>query len=123
MVSQNTDVRVVLTADGARFQAFRWQGRVLRVLAVEDMRATGLERRYKVATPEGGYELALDLVTGRWSVRCGPSWLARARARLENLPRYTLPASRRRVRSVRVAVAAPPAPGGSYAGRLALVRQ
>lgn len=123
MPGQGKDVRVVLTADQFYPQTLRWPGRSLRVLHVERVYTAGRERRFRVCTMEGPYELGLHLGTGVWQVRRGPGWLDRARARLENMPRYPLPAGRRRRRPAAPRKPAPAVEGGVHANRLALVRR
>ncbi len=126
MEQQMQDLRVILRSDGFYPQALHWQGRTLRVLYVERVQTTGLERRYRVQTPEGPYELRLDIGTGVWQIHRSPGWLDRARAHLAAQPRYPLPAMRRRAHP---AVKASPrgvlstVEGGGHAKRLALVRQ
>ena len=115
-----------MTPDGFYPQALRWQGSTLRVLYVEKVQTAGLERRYRVRTGEGPYELGCHIATGAWQIHRGPSWLDRARARLARMPRYPLPAWRRRSHPAVQAAHAQPAPvagGGGHANRLALVRQ
>ncbi len=111
--------------------AFRWQGRTVRVLAVEGLKTLGAERRFRLATAEGHFDLGLFTDSGAWCLRREPGWLGRAWMRwwpFHRQPRFPLPFWRRRTRR-RAVVAAPahratrvPA-GGFYADRLALVRQ
>ena len=125
MQQQAKGLRVILTSDGFYPQALRWQGRAVRVLYVEKVQTAGLERRYRVRTGEGPYELGCHIATGAWQIHRGPNWLDRARARLARMPRYPLPAWRRRSHpAIKTAQAksAPVAGGGNYANRLALVR-
>ena len=116
----------ILRSDGFYPQTLYWQGRTLRVLYVESVRTSGLERRYRVRTPEGPFDLRLHIGTGVWRIHRSPGWLARARAHLAALPRYPLPAVRRRGHAT-LKAAAPCLPsaaeGGSNASRFALVRQ
>jgi len=126
MKSQTADVRVMLASDGFYPQSLSWQGGTLRVLCVEDFRTAGMQRRFRVRTLEGSFELGLDLSTGMWRILRRPGWLARARAHLAAQPRYPLPAGRRRAHlplAVRPPLTAAASEGGSHAGRLALVRQ
>ncbi len=119
-------VRVTMQADGYYPQALRWQGRAVRVLSVEAVRTWGLERRYRVRTTEGRYELGLHTGSGAWVVRRSPGWLSRVWARAQRTPRYPLPAWQRRARAQPrrpVSVSPAQATGGSHAVRLALVRQ
>jgi len=87
-------------------QAFRWQGRTLRVLHVESLGLRGSERRFRLRTVEGPYEMAVDVRSGRWAMRRTPSWLDRVRADIGRTPRYPLPAWRRRGRITRTAARA-----------------
>ena len=126
MEQQAQGLRITLRSDGFYPLALHWQGRTLRVLYVESVRTSGLERRYRVRTTEGPYVLLLRIGTGVWRIHRGPGWLDRARAHLAALPRYALPAVRRRAQTV--VKAAPPclpstAEGGGHANRLTLVRQ
>jgi len=126
MKRQVQGLRIILRSDGFYPQALSWQGRTLRVLYIESVQTTGLERRYRVQTPGGPFDLRLHIGTGVWQIHRSPGWLARARAHLAALPRYPLPAVRRRARAT-LKAAAPCLPsaaeGGSNASRLALVRQ
>jgi hypothetical protein len=125
MEQQMQGLRIVLRPEGFYPQALHWQGRTLRILYVEDVQTSGLERRYRVRTPEGSYDLRLHTGTGVWQIHRRPGWLDRARARLAALPRYPLPAGRRRAH--RAPKVTPrqrsAAEGGGYANRPALVRQ
>jgi hypothetical protein len=123
MQHQTGNLRVILTPDGFYPQALRWQGYKLRVLFIEGIQTFGPERRYRVRTAEGPYELGLQIGSGIWQVRRSPSWLDRARARLEAMPRYPLPAWRRRRRPAAQVKPASSVGGGEHANRLALVRQ
>ena len=119
-------VRVILAPDGFYPQALQGQGGTLRVLGVEEFRTTGMQRRFRVRTPEGVHELGLDLATGIWQIRRRPGWLARVRALLAAQPRYPLPVTRRRshlrMKEASVSLASS-SEGGGHASRLALVRQ
>lgn len=123
MGRETRNLRVTLTPDGFYPQVLHWQGHSLRILLVEGVQTAGLSRRYRVRTAEGPYELDLHIGSGVWQIRRGPSWLDRARARLKNLPRYPLPAWRRRSHPATPAMEGSGARGGEYANRLALVRQ
>lgn len=126
MKPPTSDVRVILAPDGFYPQALQGQGGALRVLGVEEFRTAGMQRRFRVRTPEGVYELGLDLATGIWQIRRRPGWLARVRALLAAQPRYPLPVTRRRshlrMKEASVSLASP-SEGGGHASRLALVRQ
>ena len=115
-----SDVRVILAPDGFYPQTIQWQGGTLRVLYVEGFRTTGMQRRFRVRTPEGPFEIDLHVDSGIWQIHRRPGWLARARAHLAAQPRYALPAERRRARP---ALQASADGGGSHASWLALVRQ
>ena len=126
MKPRTSDLRVILTPDGFYPQALQWQGGMLRVLCVEEFQTSGMQRRFRVRTPEGSFDLGLHLGTGIWQILRRPGWLARTRALMAVQPRYPLPAARRRVRpplAARPALQAPSDGGGSHASRLALVRQ
>jgi hypothetical protein len=126
MTSQASGVRVSLAPDGFYPQALQWQGGMLRVLCVEKFWTAGMQRRFRVRTSEGSFDLRLELGTGTWEICRRPGWLARARAHLAAQPRYPLPAGRRRAHlplTVRPPLPAPTGEGGHHASRLALVRQ
>jgi hypothetical protein len=89
-------VRVRLGPEGFYPYTFRWAGRDVRVLSVEGMRTCGLERRFRVRTVEGVYELTQDTRTQLWRMGRSPTWLSRALAQLGQEPRYTLPVAERR---------------------------
>ncbi len=96
MAKPNKGLRVALAPGGFFPQAFRWQGHLHRVLAVHSIRTCGLERRYRVASAAGYFELALNVYSGTWHVRHAPNWLSRLWYQLHNGPRYPLPVWRRR---------------------------
>ena len=96
MAEDINEVRVRLAPDGFYPQAFRWAGRDVRVLSVGGLRTCGSERRFRVRTVEGQYEIAQDLRGGTWRMRRSPTWFARALAQLDQEPRYTLPMGGRR---------------------------
>lgn len=131
MASQQ-GVRVVLAKDGYYPLSFHWRGQPVRVLYVEAVHTAGLERRFRVRTVDGSYELSLLVGQGVWQMRHSPNALARAWARVQQMPRYPLPParkrSRRRMPATReaakpdVRTARAPQSGGVYAERLALVR-
>jgi hypothetical protein len=109
MGSEACNIQVRFASDETRPQAFCWRGNVVRVLCVEEVRTVGLERRYRVRTVQGVYELGLA-AGGAWTLRRRPGWLARARASVRRMPRYPLPAGRRRIpRSQRPAPSVVPA--------------
>ncbi len=104
-----SNVRVRLAPGGFLPQAFKWEGRSYRVLAVHSVKVYGAERRYRVATADGYFELAVALPGGAWRVRRWPNSLSRALYRLQHGPRYPLPAwRRRRALPARVAAAGHP---------------
>jgi hypothetical protein len=126
MKPQTSDVEVILAPDGFYPQAFEWQGSTVRVLGVEEYRTVGLQRRFRVRTPSGPFEIGLHFGTGIWHIHRRPGWLARAQAFLAAQPRYALPAGRRRSRvslATGTALQVPAEGGGGHASRLALVRQ
>jgi len=126
MTSQTSGVRVSLAPDGFYPQALQWRGGMLRVLCVENFRTAGTQRRFRVRTPDGSFDLRLDVGTGIWQICRRPGWLARAKAYLAAQPRYPLPAGRRRASqrfTVQAPSSAPTGEGGNHASRLALVRQ
>lgn len=92
------EVRVRLADDGFYPQTFRWGGRDVRVLSVGGMTTCGGERRFRVRTVEGVYELTQDLRARVWRMRRSPTWFSRTLAQMAQEPRYTRPGeSRRRV--------------------------
>ncbi|MGC8782606.1 MAG: hypothetical protein ACP5UQ_17230 [Anaerolineae bacterium] len=119
------ELRVTLAADGFYPRSFWWRGRTVRVLAVERVGMHGNERRLRVRTPIGPFELSLVTASDRWRVRRAPGWLARLFMRLKRMPRYPLPPWRRRAFAAAPArpVAKFPEEVPSHAGRFALVRQ
>ena len=126
MGPQTTHLRIVMTPDGFYPRALQWQGSTKRVLSVERCWTNGPQRRFRVRTPDGFYELGQNLGSGSWQLLRRPGWIERARTYLAALPRYALPASRRRTSpSFRrlQAQSTPVAEGGGHASRLALVRQ
>ncbi len=106
MAKPDRDLRVTLAPGGFFPQAFHWQGRFYRVLAVHAIRTCGLERRYRVASAAGYFELAVNIYSGVWHLRHAPNWLSRAWYQLHHGPRYPLPAWRRR--RARVGAGRPP---------------
>jgi len=119
-------LQVTLAANGFYPRAFRWQGRALRVLSVDRISTSGTERRFRVRTAIGHFELGLLTDACLWRVRREPNWLDRMWARFQRMPRYPLPPWRRRV--YRLAATQPLASAvemrrESHANRLALVRQ
>jgi hypothetical protein len=85
------EVRVRLAADGFYPQTFRWAGRDVRVLSIEGLHTCGFERRFRVRTVEGVYELTQDTHARIWRMRRSPTWFSRALAQIDQEPRYTLP--------------------------------
>ena len=96
MAETINELRVWLAPDGFYPQAFRWAGRDVRVLSVEGLRTCGPERRFRVRTIEGVYELTQDTRTHTWRMRRSPTWFSRALAQVAQEPRYTLPSGNRR---------------------------
>jgi hypothetical protein len=89
-------VRVFVAQGEVLPSAFRWNGRTLRVLSAASAGVRGNERRYRLDTPEGAYELGVEIGAGAWRVRRAPGWLSRAWASIQRGPRYPLPGWRRR---------------------------
>lgn len=120
------EIRVTLAVDGFYPQAFRWSGRSLRVLFVEGLRTSGPERRFRVRTVEGVYELIRRTDTGVWQMRRSPSWFGRTLAQMASAPRYSLPATRRRAGCIQLASGqikkTRSSEGGGHANGVALVR-
>ena len=81
-------VRVIMADDNFYPQAFRWSGRVVRVLFVEGMRTSGAERLFRVRTVEGTYELAEHTSTQSWTLRRRPWWWERALGQGADAARY-----------------------------------
>lgn len=96
MADSMNQVRVRLGPDGFYPYTFRWAGRDVRVLSVEGLRTCGPERRFRVRTVEGVYELSQNTRTQLWRMRRSPTWFSRALAQLGQEPRYTLPVAERR---------------------------
>jgi hypothetical protein len=107
MTNELQPLRVYMAAGGLVPQAFRWHGRTLRVLQVESLGLRGSERRYRLRTVQGPYELGVDTRSGAWAMRRQPGWLRRTWANIQRSPRYPLPASRRRGRLLRDGLAGP----------------
>jgi hypothetical protein len=125
MTQHATALPVTLAASGLCPRAFRWFGRMVRVLAVEGISTYGAGRRYRVRTAQGVFELELRTDVGIWRMHRGPTWLERARARWRNAPRYPLPVQRRRAGRVAAPLWMARATnilGGSRADWLAVVR-
>jgi hypothetical protein len=89
-------VRVFVAQGEVLPGAFRWNGRTLRVLTAEPAGIRGNERRYRLSTREGAYELGVEIGTGAWHVRRSPGWISRLWAGVQAAPRYPLPGWRRR---------------------------
>lgn len=90
-------VELAVRPDGFTPRAFRWEGGLVRVLTVESIRTSGTERRYRVLTAEGRFELSCYTNAGSlWYVRRSPTRLGRALCRWEAAPRYALPVRQRR---------------------------
>lgn len=89
-------LQVTLASDGFLPLTFRWEDRVYRVLAVHSVRAQGPERRYRVMTSAGFFELAFCAEDGQWQMRRQPNWLSRTLHHWQYGARYPLPAWRRR---------------------------
>lgn len=109
-------LHVYLAQDGATPQAFRWQGRTLRVQYVELLGLRSGERRFRLHTAEGAYEAAVAVRTAAWTLRRAPGWWERLRADIRRTPRYPLPAWQRRSRGARPRPLGSPAPGAQAEG-------
>lgn len=118
-------VSVVLAADGLFPRRLRWRGLSLPVLVVERFWLCGQERRFRVCTPIGRFELARRGDASVWLVLRQPGWLKRAAVRLLRSPRYPLPPWRRRAFTVGRRAGALQCDSGSpaCANGFALVRQ
>jgi len=126
MIHQEEQLRVTMTPDGFYAQSFRWLGRTVRVLYQQDIQTRGLERHFLVQTAEGRFELSYHIGTGLWRMRHAPTWIGRAWAQLQRMPRYPLSVNRRRghgLVTARQADPAPSAPGSGQVGQLALARR
>ncbi|GEM_PF-3152748 len=119
-------LHVKLADDGFYPRSFRWRGQTVRVLAIDGISTRGEERRYRVRTAVGGFELGLFPFSGLWRLYRQPNWLSRLWARLQRLPRYPLPPWRRRTFDMAAPAGVLSTSSGrreAYAGRFALVRQ
>ncbi len=126
MITSTGDLHVSLAANGFYPRSFQWQGQTLRILAVDGISTHGTERRFRVRTPIGCFELGLFTDAGLWRIRREPNWLDRAWARVQRMPRYPLPPWRQRTyraAAPRQLVVAQTVRREGYANRLALVRQ
>lgn len=92
----SNQIKVTTSPDGFYPRSLRWQGRQVRVLCVEEVYTRGRERRYRLCTPEGMYEVGFVSDTGEWQMRRAPSLLRRWWARIQAMPRFPAPATRRR---------------------------
>ncbi len=107
-----------------RPRAFRRQGRVQRIVEVESVVTLGAERRYRVRTLNGCFELSLFADAGEWRLRRCPGPVSRLAARWRYGPQFPVFPWRRRARCFAARGAAPASltrAGGGYAGRLAVV--
>jgi hypothetical protein len=117
-------IEVTVRSDGFTPQAFRWDESQIRVMGVESVETVGAERRYRVRTRLGRFEITLYTDAGRWFVRRSPTRIGRALWRWQSAPRYALPARRRRTRGralSSVKAIGPDATGGGHADGFALV--
>lgn len=96
MKFDSDQLRVTTSPDGFYPRSLRWGGRQLRVLCVEEVYTRGRERRYRLRTPEGIYEVGFVGDTGEWRLHRAPSLLRRWWARVQAMPRFPAPATRRR---------------------------
>jgi hypothetical protein len=118
MVERQSRVRVTMTSGGYYPLSFRWRERHVRVLGVASINTFGTERRFRVLTPVGTFELGWFIDRGLWYVRRAPGFLGRFLARWQNAPRYPLPAWRRRSRRQPMPLTGQ---GGLHADRVAVV--
>ena len=95
MAHQVNELQVMYAARDRYPRAFWWRGRQYRVLSLESVYVVSHERRYRLATAAGCFELA-QTTSGSWQVRRAPGWLSRVVVRWQNTPRYPLPVWRRR---------------------------
>jgi hypothetical protein len=95
MAHMANELQITYAARDRYPRAFGWHGRQYRVLSLEGVRVVSHERRYRLATNAGCFELA-QTASGSWLVRRAPGWLDRVLVRWQNTPRYPLPAWRRR---------------------------
>lgn len=126
MLTDVNAVQVSLASDRFHPRSFTWHGQIWRVLSVDGVCTRGIERRFRVMTRSGVFELALHTGDGQWRVLRKPGWMDRMWARVRRLPRYPLPPWRRR--TFEASLAWSPAPCRALkeendANRLALVRQ
>jgi hypothetical protein len=98
MTDQTETLHVISGPSRFYPHAFRWQGRTVRVLAVESIKTLGMERRYRVRTGQGYFELSLCTDADAWRLRRSPGVLSRLWARWRNAPRFPLPFWRLRAR-------------------------
>lgn len=89
-------LQVTMSPDGFYPRSLRWRGRHVRVLCVDEVYTRGRERRYRLRTPEGMYEVGFVSDTGEWHMRRSPSVLRRWWTRVRAMPRFPAPATRRR---------------------------
>lgn len=126
MANLDESLRVWVGSSALRPRAFRWQGRTRRVLEVESVATFGSERRYRVQTLDGCFELGLFADVGEWRLRRCPGLVSRLAARWRYGPQFPVFPWRRRARCFAAGGAAATSvarAGGGYASRLALVRQ
>jgi len=110
-------VQLVVRPDGFTPRTFAWEGERVRVISVESVETFGAERRYRVHTRRGRFELSLYTDVERWFIRRSPTRLGQALSRWQDTPRYALPAWRRRMRRERVRTSS----GGSHADGFVVV--
>lgn len=97
-MAQADEVTSVVLANGGWPAAYSWQGRRYRVRALHSVRTVRGERRYRVLTAAGPFELGLEGASGKWRVRGGPRWFQRLWCAARFAPRYPVaPGSARRV--------------------------
>lgn len=120
------DLQVVRAPGELHPRSFQWLGRRVRVQYIIGVRTRGAERRCRVQTADGAYELGWNTATGKWRMCHSPSLLSRAWAEMRRLPRFPLPLRQQRTLCAQpVAVRAAGGSrqkGGEHAQRAALVR-
>jgi hypothetical protein len=122
MLSRSAEsVLLAVRPDGFTPQAFRWHGELVRVLTVEGVRTYGTERRFRIRTTGGRFELSFHSDAGLWYVLRGPTRLGRALCLLDSMPRYALPVWRRRAYRRALTGRGKASGGGKNADGLALV--
>lgn len=89
-------LQVTMSPDGFYPRSLRWRGGQVRVLCVDEVYTRGRERRFRLRTPEGTYEVGFVNDTGEWQMHRSPSLLQRWWSCIQAMPRFLAPATRRR---------------------------